>query len=275
MLAYAVEQLRGKIETASDISEITPLPIIGVLPHQRNLARSSSRLIWNDLELTSLHEGIRSLRTNIEFLVENHQSLIQVTSALASEGKSMIVANLGVALAKVGIETLIVDADLRRPSQHEIFNLNNERGVSNLLTGRAGGKLRRSSTQFPNLTVMPSGPLPPNSTEALHVRVVSLVEELRNTNALVLIDTPPLLPVSDARILASRVDGVVLTVAAGSEKPGILRNAIEVLQFSGASILGIALNRAVDDVIGTGYHPQYRSEPAARQKEPINASALQ
>lgn len=274
MLAYAVEQFRGRIETASDIAAITPLPIIGVLPRQRRLARSPSRLIWDDLELTPLHEAVRALRTNIELLVENRQALIQVTSALASEGKSTIVANLGVALAKVGIETLIVDADLRRPTQHEIFRLNNDRGVSSLLTGKVGGKMRRSPTEFQNLTVLPSGPLPPNSTEALHVRAASLVEELRATNALVLIDSPPLLPVSDARILSSRVDGVVLTVAAGSEKPSVLRNAIEILQFSGASILGVALNQAIDEVASAGYHRQYHAATQSAQNDPINAPAL-
>jgi capsular exopolysaccharide synthesis family protein len=253
MLAYFVEQFRGRVETTDDISDLTTLPIIGVLPNQRQLARGPSRLIWDDLELTALQEGIRALRTNVELLVEERKMMIQVTSALASEGKSMIVANLGVALAQLGIETMIVDADLRQPRQHEIFEIRNDAGLSTVLSGRADSKLRRAATDYPGLTVLPSGPIPPNATEMLHIRSAMLFEALRKTNALVLVDSPPVLPVSDARILAGRTDGVLLTVAAGSEKPSHLTTAIETLQFSGATIMGIVLNRSDDAIAGTGY----------------------
>jgi capsular exopolysaccharide synthesis family protein len=258
MLAYFVEQFRGRVETTDDVSDLTTLPIVGVLPNQRQLARGPSRLIWDDLEMTSLHEGIRALRTNVELLVEERKMIVQVTSALASEGKSMIVANLGVALAQLGIETMIVDADLRQPRQHEIFDIRNDAGLSTLLSGRADSKLRRATTDYPSLTVLPSGPIPPNATEMLHIRSAMLFEALRRTDALVLIDSPPILPVSDARILASRVDGVLLTVAAGNEKPSHLSSAIDTLQFSGATIMGVVLNRSGDTIAGGGYG-QYRA----------------
>jgi capsular exopolysaccharide synthesis family protein len=260
MLAYAVEQVRGRIERASDIAAVTPLPIIGVLPRERKLTRTPSRLIWDDLSLTGIQEGIRALRTNLELLMEDGTAVVQVTSPVAGEGKSLIVANLGVALAQIGVDTLIVDADLRRPSQHEIFNVSNDLGVSNLLTGGADTKVRRAATAYENLTVLPSGPQLPNSTEMLHVRGRSLIETLRKTGAFVLVDTPPLLPVSDARILAGRADHVILTVAADKEKPSTLRSAIEFLQFSGAAILGIVLNQALEDREGYDYYPQTSSQ---------------
>jgi polysaccharide biosynthesis transport protein len=266
MLAYAVEQIRGRIERASDIAAVTPLPIIGVLPRERKLARSPSRLIWEDISLTGLHEGIRALRTNLELLMEEGAAVVQVTSPVAGEGKSMIVANLGVALAQIGVETLIVDADLRRPSQHEIFNVSNDLGVSNLLTGGVDTKVRRAATPYDNLTLLPSGPLLPNSTEMLHVRGRSLIETVRQTGAFVLVDSPPLLPVSDARILAGRADQVILTVAANKEKPSTLRSAIELLQFAGAPILGVVLNQAVEDLQGAGYD-YYRDDPKKKQKQ--------
>jgi succinoglycan biosynthesis transport protein ExoP len=273
MLAYAVEQFRGRIERASDVAAVTPLPIIGVLPRERRLARSPSRLIWDDLDLTSLHEAIRALRTNIELLIDDRQTVLQVTSPLAGEGKSLIVANLGVALAQIGIETLIVDADLRRPSQHEIFNVTNDRGVADLLTGGVNAKIRRAATPYPNLTLLPSGPQVSNSTETLHVRGRSLIETLRGTNAFVLIDSPPLLPVSDARILAGRADHVILTVAAGKEKPGALRGAIEALQFSGSSILGIVLNQVAEDLQGAGYEYYQPAAQRPKKKDPIDVTA--
>jgi capsular exopolysaccharide synthesis family protein len=271
MLAYAVEQVRGRIERASDIAAVTALPIIGVLPRERKLSRSPSRLIWEDLNLSGLQEGIRALRTNLELLMEDGTAVVQVTSPLAGEGKSMIVANLGVALAQIGVETLIVDADLRRPSQHEIFNVSNDLGVSNLLTGGSHTKIRRAATPYENLTLLPSGPQLPNSTEMLHVRGRSLIETLRQTGAFVLVDSPPLLPVSDARILAGRADHVILTVSANKEKPSTLRSAIESLQFAGAAILGIVLNQAMEDMQGYDYYRP--TTPKKKKQQPaVNSS---
>jgi|GEM_PF-2468205 len=269
LLAYAVEQVRGRIERASDVAAVTPLPIIGVLPRERKLSRSPSRLIWEDLSLTGLQEAIRALRTNLELMMEDGTAVVQVTSPIASEGKSLLVANLGVALAQIGVETLIVDGDLRRPSQHEIFNVSNDLGVSNLLTGGVDTKVRRATTAHENLTLLPSGPQLPNSTEMLQVRGRSLIETVRKTGAFVLVDSPPLLPVSDARILASRADHVILTVAADKEKPSTLRGAIESLQFAGAAILGIVLNQVSGDNQGYDY---YRAAPAKNQQRqpPIN-----
>ena len=94
---------------------------------------------------------MRALRTNVEVLVENQRSILLVTSPLAREGKSTIVSNLGVALSQVGIKTLIVDADLRRPVQHEIFNVSNGTGLSSALTGEVDAKLRQAATGYPGL----------------------------------------------------------------------------------------------------------------------------
>jgi tyrosine-protein kinase len=263
MLAYLVEQFRRRIETSADVAELTPLPIVGSLPYQRRLARTASRLVWDDLELSSLQEALRALRTNVEVLVKDRGAIVQVTSPVAGEGKSTIVANLGVALAQVGIRTLIVDADLRRPSQHEIFNVSNSTGLTSALTGKVDAKLRQAATGYPGLSLLPSGPLPPDSTEMLHIRSAALIEMLRETDSLVLIDSPPILPVSDARILAGKTDGVLMTVAAGAENPSTLRTALETLQFAGASILGVVLNRSADSYASPGYYDRVRDRAQA------------
>lgn len=262
LLAYFVEQLRGRIESASDIGEVTSVPLIGAIPTDRRLSRGP-RLIWQEKGTDAIQEALRALRTNLEFQLDDRQGIIQVTSPLPGEGKSVLVANLGVALAQLGIETLIVDADLRRPRQHQIFDVPNETGLSNALRGNFDSKLRRVKTDVPRLSVVPGGPVAPNSTEMLHVRAAPLFDTLRKAEAMVLIDTPPVLPVSDARIVARHTDGVLLTVAAGKEKPSVLSGAIETLQLAGASISGIVLNFA-DDVLGgtEGYQP----EPAPRRR---------
>jgi capsular exopolysaccharide synthesis family protein len=270
MLAYFVDQFRGRVETTADVAELTPVPIIGALPEQKLLARSSSRLAWDDLELTYLQEAVRTLRTNLEVLLDKPQGLIQITSSLAGEGKSTVVANLGVALAQLGIKTVIVDADLHQPRQHEIFGIRNDYGLANALTGQAESKIRRARTKFEGLTLVPSGPIPHNATELLHVRSAGVFEALRQSGALILVDSPPLLPVSDARILAARCDATIMVVAAGNEKPSVLTSGLDVLKFSGANILGIVLNRSKEATSGGygGYRtvsaPQPEPTPTAR-----------
>jgi tyrosine-protein kinase len=267
LLAYFVEQLRGRIESASDVAEVTSVPLIGALPTDRRLSRGP-RLIWQEQGSAPLQEALRALRTNLEFQLDDRQGIIQVTSPLTGEGKSVLVANLGVALSQLGIETLIVDADLRRPRQHQIFDISNETGLSNALHGKVDSKLRRVKTEFPRLSIVPGGPVAANSTEMLHVRAASLFETLRKADAMVLIDTPPVLPVSDARIVSRHADGVLLTVATGKEKPSTLRSAVETLQLAGASISGIVLNFA-DDALGgsEGYQPE--SAPRRRAQKQV------
>lgn len=261
LLAYFVEQLRGRIETADDIAELTSIPIIGVLPTERRLG-SRPRPVWGEGEMAALQEGIRALRTNLGFQADGDAGgVIQVTSPLPGEGKSMLTANLGIAFAQLGIEVLIVDADLRQPCQHAIFDVPNETGLSASLRGKFDSNLKVVKTEFPRLSVVPGGPPTSNSTELLQVRAAPLFETLRASGAMVLIDTPPLLPVSDARIVSRHADGVLLTVAAGKEKPSALTSAIEILHLAGATISGIVLNCA--DGAPSGGDGQYRVQPAA------------
>jgi succinoglycan biosynthesis transport protein ExoP len=271
LLAYFVEQLRGRIESASDVSEITSTPIIGALPTDRRLSRGP-RLIWQEQGAAPIQEAIRALRTNLEFQLDDREGVIQVTSPLGGEGKSVLVANLGVALAQLGIETLIVDADLRRPRQHLIFDVPNDTGLSTALRGKFDSKLRRVKTDVPRLSIVPGGPVASSSTEMLHVRAAPLFETLRQSGAMVLIDSPPVLPVSDARILSRHADGVLLTVAAGKEKPTVLTGAIETLHLAGAKISGIVLNFADETFSGSdGYQP----EPAPRPRSSEQRAAKQ
>jgi polysaccharide biosynthesis transport protein len=261
LLAIAVEQFRRRIETSADVSEFTAAPVVGRLPRHRALARHGPALVWDSARLASLHEAFRALRTNIEVLTKETGAVIQVTSPLPEQGKSTTVANLGVALAQVGIETLIVDADLRRPSQHRIFGLDNSRGLSTLMA-LPGTPATALASHYPGLSVVPSGPIPPNSTEMLHIRFRSVIDDLRESAGVVLVDSPPILPVSDARLIASHVNGVLLVVAAGAQKPAGFRSAIERIEFAGGHLLGVVLNQAEDAREDSGYD-YYRAYPPA------------
>ena len=268
MLAYALESFRRRVETAEDIAEFTPTPVIGRLPRVRPLQRGQADLIWDDPKMATLQEGFRALRTNIEFVTKRRHSVIQVTSPNAAQGKSTTVANLGLAFAQVGIDTLILDADLRRPFQDRIFEVDNRRGLSTLMA-MPDADVQPVPAGVDGLWVLPSGPIPPNSTEMLHIRFERVLDELRERFPLVLVDSPPILPVSDARLIAPCTDGVVMVVAAGTQKPAALTSALEKLSLAGANLIGIVLNQAGEDIDLVDAYDAYRYEqaPAARQLE--------
>jgi capsular exopolysaccharide synthesis family protein len=271
MLAFALEQFRRRVESAADVGEFTTAPVLARLPRVRSLQRSNAALVWDSRKLASLQEGFRALRTNIEFVTKGANGAIQITSANPSQGKSTIVANLGIAFAQVGVETLILDADLRRPYQDQIFGLENKRGLSTLMA-IPDSDVEPLPTRVPSLWVLPSGPIPPNSTEMLHIRFERVLDDLRQRFALVLVDSPPILPVSDARLIASHTDGVILVVASGTQKPAALRSALEKLALVEAKILGIVLNQAGGDVDAVDAYDAYRYDeqyPARPRERPL------
>jgi capsular exopolysaccharide synthesis family protein len=268
MLALALEHFRRRVESSADVAEFTQAPVIGRLPRARRLQRSGAGLIWADRKLASLHEGFRALRTNIEFVTKGVPASIQITSPNPSQGKSTIVANLGIAFAQVGVDTLILDADLRRPYQHNIFGLDNSRGLSTLMA-IPDSDVEPQVTGVSNLWVMPSGPVPPNSTEMLHIRFERVLDEMRRRFALVLVDSPPILPVSDARLIAPHTDGVILVISSGTQKPAGLRSALEKLSLVEANILGIVLNQAGGDVDAVDAYETYRYEDDYSSQRPV------
>jgi polysaccharide biosynthesis transport protein len=271
MLAFALEHFRRRVESAADVAEFTSAPVIARLPRVRSLQRSGATLVWDSRKLASLQEGFRAMRTNIEFVTKGANAAIQITSPNPSQGKSTIVANLGIAFAQVGIETLILDADLRRPYQNHIFGLENKRGLSTLMAIPDSG-VEPLPTRLPSLWVMPSGPIPPNSTEMLHIRFEHVLDDLRQRFGLVLVDSPPILPVSDARLIAPHTDGVILVVASGTQKPAGLRSALEKLALVEARILGIVLNQAGGDVDAVDAYDAYRYDeqyPARERPLPL------
>jgi capsular exopolysaccharide synthesis family protein len=249
--ALVMERLRRRLETPAEINDITDVPVVGRLPRQRALQRVPASLVWNLERMTGLQEGYRALRTNVQFLADGKR-VIEVTSPDPAQGKSTVVANLGVALAQIGVDTVIIDADLRRPQQHKVFGVDNSTGLSTMLSVRSA-QLELKPSGIPNLWVMPSGPLPPDPTEMLHVRFASLMDRVRDElDSLVLIDTPPVLPVSDARLISPHCDGVLLVVAAGTVKPVSLASALDRLHLVRAHLLGVVLNQSGDDLEAAG-----------------------
>lgn len=204
-------------------------------------------------------EAFRTLRTNLQFKsLDNPVRTILITSSAADEGKSTVAANLAVCLAQTGAAVVAVDCDLRNPSLHELFGLPNERGLTSLmltpdLTVR--DVLQRSEAG--GLDVLTSGPLPPDPQELLgSQRMEAIVRELRDKADYVVFDTPPVLSVADAAVLAMRVDGTMLVLRAGSARRDAAKRAKRQLEELSARFLGVVLNNVKE--AATGYYPNGR-----------------
>ena len=190
-------------------------------------------------------EAYRSLRTNLEFssLDEPLHSLL-VSSASPSEGKSTTLANLGVINAQAGKRVILLDCDLRRPRLHELLGLSNNAGVSTALLEQDSA-LPLQDTEVDNLRVMTSGPLPLNPADLLaSKRMDALLDQLIEQSDLVLLDAPPVTAATDAALLATKVDGVLLVVSAGDTKREHAERAKGLLEKVSANVVGAVLTNA-------------------------------
>jgi len=190
-------------------------------------------------------EAYRVLRTNLQFTgLDKPLRTVLITSAGPAEGKTITAANLALTLAQAGFGTLLVDADLRRPSVHNLFEISNQEGLTSLLLQDNPAADYAQATNVPNLWVLPSGPLPPNPSELLGSnRMAARVKELSQLADYVIFDSPPSLVVSDCLALAPQVDGVVLVVNARKTRVGAVRHARESLEKVGGRVEGAVLNR--------------------------------
>jgi capsular exopolysaccharide synthesis family protein len=201
-------------------------------------------------------EAFRTLRTNIYFSgLDRSINTLLVTTVAPVEGKSLTLANLAVAMAQGDRRTILVDTDLRRPTLHTIFDLSNDAGLTSLFIDARGPiEPALKDVNVPNLQVLTSGPLPPNPAEVLgSQRMLEVIAALKQRADIVLFDAPPVIAVTDAMVLGTRVDGVVLVVAAGSTRREHAKRAREQLEKLNIRIVGAVLNGAsVDNTLG-GY----------------------
>jgi capsular exopolysaccharide synthesis family protein len=207
-------------------------------------AVSRIELVPHEGPRLAVSEAYRSLRTALLLSSAHELKVVAVTSAVASEGKSATATNLGVVMAQLGRRVLIVDADLRKPRLHEVLQVSNRAGLVSYLTGNADFESIISRTSVPNLFVIPAGPNPPNPSELLASdRMQELVRVARSRFDFVVIDTPPILPVTDAALVGALVDGVTLCLRAGKVTRDEARACRDRLQFAGIKVLGVVLNR--------------------------------
>jgi succinoglycan biosynthesis transport protein ExoP len=243
--AFLLEYLDDTVKSPEDISKTLGLTTLGAITRIGG-DTYPEKLITIKHPRSIIAEAYRILRTNIQFsAIDKPLKTILVSSPSPAEGKSVTIANLAVVMAQAGARVVIVDSDLRRPVMHRIFNLTNKEGLTNvLLQDRPLVDGYLQSTEVENLQVLTTGPLPPNPSELLgSQKMTDLIENLKEGADVVLLDSPPALPVTDAAVLSSKSDGVLIITDAGNTRRDTARRAKEDLMRVGANVLGVVLNK--------------------------------
>jgi succinoglycan biosynthesis transport protein ExoP len=255
VLGYAAglirRQLDSRIRTVDEIETLVGASVLSILPETHELDRIGEAGIVQS-QTGPAAEALRQLRTNLRFVdVDNPPRSIVITSANAGEGKSVVTSNLARVLAAAGQKTMLIDGDLRRPMVANIFDLDPAVGLTQVLAGDLTLEHTIQDPGLPNLRVITAGRIPPNPSELLgSQRMQHMIEDLVGQGYLVLIDAPPLLPVTDAGLLSGTVDGSILVLAVGSTFKEQAKLAAKVLNQVGGHLLGTVLNRAPMHGIG-------------------------
>lgn len=282
-LAFLLDVVDDTLKSMDDVSRYIQLPTLAMIPHSRDekkFLRSKSQpsdgnataLVTMSDARSPMAEAYRHLRTSLLFSSAGRPpKTILITSGQPMEGKTTTAINTSISLAQTGAETIIVDCDLRRPRVHTYFGLDNEKGLTNYLSGeRDLNGLIQTFDKLPNLKLLSCGPISPNPAELLGSEEMrGLLETLKENFSHVIVDTPPILSFTDAAILATQVDGVLIVAMGGRSSRALVRRVKLRLMDVGAKIFGVVLNgmkksNSADYEYGynAGYYSRYYAEDA-------------
>ncbi|MEK6302322.1 MAG: polysaccharide biosynthesis tyrosine autokinase [Acidobacteriota bacterium] len=282
-VAYFLEYVDNTIKTVEDVNRYVRLPALGVIPAiaaasqgklkgEKNskrliiasssegaaaqVAHGSDRLVVID-NRSSAAEAYRVVRTSMLLSAAGSPpKTVLVTSGQPGEGKTTTVVNTAISLAQLGASVLIIDCDLRKPSAHKVFGIDHDKGLSTYLSRDIEIDGLITKLQIPNLSLLPCGPIPPNPAELISSeRMKNLLRILSERYDHVLIDSPPLIHVTDPVILSSLVDGVILVVHGGKSTRAVTQRARQELASVGAKVFGVVLNNV--DLKHQGYDDYY------------------
>ncbi|MDD4955908.1 MAG: polysaccharide biosynthesis tyrosine autokinase [Candidatus Omnitrophica bacterium] len=269
---FVLENINISIERVEEVEEILDLEVLATIPswkRRQEVAReeglADAGLVVARHPRSVISEAFRMLKNNIRFINPDKklQSFV-VTSANPQEGKSFVCSNLAIIMAAAGEKIILIDADLRRPSVHKYFNVENKKGLSDYLLGESSiDDIKIQDTAFANLKIVTSGRIPQNPNELLgEKRINELVEKLNRENYIVIIDSPPVLAVSDSLILSAKTGGTILVILASSTTKHSAARAKLLLKNTGSNMLGGVLN-GVESTRGGYYycnHEYYTNE---------------
>lgn len=276
LLRYTLDR---RIRSVEAVERETGVAVVGTIPEEKTFT-AEDRLVPFDgansngstnAHLFGIAEAMRELRTNIQYMdVDNPPRIIVVTSPLPGDGKSTISSNLAITLASSGQPVVLIDGDLRRPMVDTIFDMPKGAGISDVLAGRAS--ITDVAQRFGNgkLLVVGAGKVPPNPSEVLGSARMRELLQMISREAIVIVDAPPLIPVTDAAVLAHSADGAIIVGTVGKTTYEVLGKALGNLERAGARALGIVLNRVPRRGSGAAYYGyQYHGEYYRRDDESL------
>lgn len=274
-IAFARHHFDTRLRTANDIADYFEVPILAVLPQSKGIARTEAAT--EDFQAA---ESVRKLRTNLRYTnVDKQARVILVTSPLQGDGKSSVAANLAKVMAAAGDDVVLVDADLRRPSVADTYGLRGPLGLLQVLVGAANVENTIRPTQIDGLSVLPAFETPPNPSELLGSdRMAELVKYLSRDRVVVL-DAPPVLPVTDAVVLAHLADSVVVVASAGHTRAEQLDHTLDAIERGEGAVAGVVLNRAASSRLArmrygdAEYNYEYSGSEYARHEHPTPVSS--
>jgi polysaccharide biosynthesis transport protein len=270
-IIFLIEYLDDRIKTPQDLYSIVDLAVLGSIAHiapqeKKGWGKRKARLTAEETLVASIQprhpitEAYRGIRTNLQYSsVDTNLTSLVVTSATPGEGKTTTAANLAIVLAQSGRSVILVDADMRKPRQHALFELPQSPGLTDAIVASHTPPSRYvRATNVPNLSLLTSGKLPPNPAELLgSQRMQQLIAQLHEQAEMIIFDAPPVLAVTDAQVLANQVNGVVLIIDSEQTTRATVARAVEALTRTNANLLGAVLNRLVRSPRGYYQYDQY------------------
>ena len=254
------------MKSPEQLRELTRAPNLGIIAFDPQVPKRP--LTVHEDPQSPRSEAFRQLRTNLQFLdVDNPHKVIVVTSSMPGEGKTTTLANLAIALASAGQRVLVIEADLRRPKLADLLGLERSVGLTSVLAGRVRVEQAVQHWSGGMFDVLASGPLPPNPSELLASQhMAMLLGDLRERYDLILLDTPPLLPVTDAAAVAPATDGAILVCRYKTTRCAQVERAVEALDAVSVPLLGTVLTMVPKSGprAYAQYNSYYRSEPTTR-----------
>ena len=257
MLASLVEYLDDTIKTPDEIDEVIGTAVLGTVPR---LSEDEPMLVTRAEPKSALIEAFQTVHANLNFAsVDQAVNSLVITSAGPEEGKTFVSVNLALTMARQGKQVIVVDADLRRPTVHKRFGIDNAEGLTTVLASDRSVEEVLVTSEVEGLRVLPSGPIPPNPVELLAShKMMELCEALSHKADLVLYDTPPMVMVSDAATLAAQSDGVLLVIEQGGVSKRLVTEARDILARAHARTIGAVLNKVTRQA-GHYYYSYYYS----------------
>ena len=259
-LVFFLEYLDNTIKSPEDVEEYLKIPLLGVLSHAniKSGGKSSpSELIAHEMPRSVFAEAVRSIRTSVMFsIIDTSRKLILVTSAVQGEGKTFVASNLAATIAQTGKKTLLIDCDFRKPRINKVFSVEKNPGLCNHLLGEVKLESIIKTTMVPNLSIVTCGNIPPNPAEIMHSAVMKkFCNEVRERFDMVIFDTPPSMTVTDAIVLSSIVDGVIITIKSGTSVKETIKRCISQITTNNGEMIGAVVNYV--DISRGGYYYHY------------------